>query len=58
MLIRTFLMRLSSAKPVIINPIDLDWKQIKGGGPGGQNVNKTNSCVQLTHKPTGIVVKC
>ncbi|KAK1760477.1 peptidyl-tRNA hydrolase [Echria macrotheca] len=31
---------------------------IKGTGPGGQKINKTNSAVQLRHIPTGIVVKC
>lgn len=32
---------------------------LKGGrGPGGQKINKSNSKVQLTHKPTGIVVTC
>ncbi|KAI5969448.1 hypothetical protein CANMA_001516 [Candida margitis] len=32
---------------------------LKGGrGPGGQKINKTNSKVQLTHKPTGMVVTC
>lgn len=31
---------------------------ISGGGPGGQKINKSSSCVQLRHKPTGIVVKC
>ncbi|KFH40255.1 putative peptide chain release factor-like protein-like protein [Hapsidospora chrysogenum ATCC 11550] len=30
---------------------------LKGSGPGGQKINKTNSAVQLRHKPTGIVVK-
>src|ERR1700754_1528401 len=31
---------------------------VKGTGPGGQKINKTNSAAQLTHVPTGIVVKC
>lgn len=31
---------------------------VKGTGPGGQKINKTNSAAQLTHLPTGIVVKC
>lgn len=31
---------------------------LKGSGPGGQKINKTNSAVQLRHLPTGIVVKC
>lgn len=31
---------------------------IKSRGPGGQNVNKTATCVYLRHLPSGIVVKC
>lgn len=31
---------------------------IKGGGSGGQKINKTNSQVQLIHHPTGITIKC
>jgi protein subunit release factor B len=33
-------------------------KFVKGTGPGGQSVNKTRNCVQLTHLPTGISVQC
>ncbi len=31
---------------------------VRSSGPGGQNVNKTSTCVQLKHLPTGIEVKC
>ncbi|EKD52465.1 MAG: hypothetical protein ACD_62C00013G0003 [uncultured bacterium] len=31
---------------------------IRGSGAGGQKINKTNSCVQLTHTPSGIVIRC
>ena len=37
---------------------DLDERFIRGSGAGGQKINKTSSCVQLMHKPSGIEIKC
>ncbi len=37
---------------------DIIEKFIRSGGPGGQNVNKTSTCVYLKHIPTGIEIKC
>jgi peptide chain release factor len=37
---------------------DIDESFVRSGGHGGQNVNKTATCVMLLHRPTGLQVKC
>ena len=43
---------------VEVNMADIKIESCKSSGAGGQHINKTESAVRLTHKPTGIVIEC
>jgi peptide chain release factor 1 len=43
---------------VVLKPEDLDMSVARASGAGGQHVNKTESAVQIIHKPTGLMVYC
>lgn len=42
----------------VLNDNDLEVQMVRGSGPGGQAVAKTNNAILMKHIPTGIVVKC
>src|ERR1035438_8524998 len=41
-----------------VREAELEESFVRSGGHGGQNVNKTATCVMLLHRPTGLQVKC
>ena len=41
-----------------VREADIEESFVRSGGHGGQNVNKTSTCVMLLHRPTGVQVKC
>src|SRR5437867_9811823 len=41
-----------------VNETDIEETFVRSGGHGGQNVNKSATCVMLLHRPTGLQVKC
>src|SRR5271154_5298555 len=41
-----------------VREADIEESFVRSGGHGGQNVNKTSTCVMLHHRPTGVQVKC
>jgi len=50
--------QLARLRAVGIDPAAIEEQFVRGGGPGGQKINKTSNCVLLRYAPLGLVVRC
>ena len=49
---------LARMRTLGINPALIEEQFVRGGGPGGQKINKTSNCVLLSYPPLSLVVRC